>query len=53
MIGNPTRDRVRIGEGKAKENSHKLLRGLKCKDCDAEIIYDYCENIYVCLGCGL
>ena len=40
-------------EGKAKENSYKLLRGLKCMDCDAEIIYDYCENLYICLECGL
>jgi ribosomal protein S27E len=48
------RGRVEMDDhSRGAENSHKILRGLKCKDCKEEIIYDYVENLYVCLGCGL
>ena len=53
MIGNPARDRVLLGDHNGREDANKILRGLKCKDCNEEIIYDYVENLYICLGCGL
>jgi ribosomal protein S27E len=52
--GMDARGRVEMDDhSRGAENSHKILRGLKCKDCKEEIIYDYVENLYVCLGCGL
>jgi hypothetical protein len=41
------------GYHSGRENAYKILRGLKCKECREEIIYDYVENLYICLGCGL
>ena len=47
------RDKVNISGSKQYDNEYRLLRGLICKECDSEIIYDYVENFYICLGCGL
>ena len=35
------------------DNDFRMLRGLICKECDAEIIYVYVVGFYICFGCGL
>ena len=36
--GMDARGRVVMDEHHGAENAHKILRGLKCKDCEEEII---------------
>ena len=48
------RDKVDNAKGKPVEEAGGLMmRGLYCKECKSEIVYDYVVGIYICLGCGL
>ena len=48
------RGKVDNAKGKPVDEAGGLiLRGLYCKECKGEIIYDYVVGIYICLGCGL
>ena len=54
MKGLKARDKVDNAKGKPVEaDGGRILRGLYCKECKGEIIYDYVVGIYICLGCGL
>lgn len=39
--------------GSMRQTEANVVVGLKCMDCEKEVVYDYKEDLYICLGCGI